>query len=67
VWGAAMVGVLTLLLLLGVRSDVVIGAWLAAFVAIPTQFSITNAAITRSALSNGGGDKRYDITPPGAG
>lgn len=47
IWGAALVGVLVLLLLTGVKSDVVIGAWLAAFVAIPVQFGIANAAISR--------------------
>jgi len=47
IWGAALIGVLVLMLLLGVTSDVVIGAWLAAFVAIPVQFGIANAAISR--------------------
>jgi len=42
IWGAVLVGVLFLLLHKGVQSDVVIGAWLTAFVAIPLQFGITN-------------------------
>ncbi|MBA7645101.1 hypothetical protein ES703_52854 [subsurface metagenome] len=42
IWGAALVGVLFLLLEKGIKSDVVIAAWLTAFVAIPVQFGVTN-------------------------
>ena len=52
-WGVAMIGVLALLLGFGVKGDLVIGAWLAAFVALPTQFGIANAVITRKAIASG--------------
>jgi hypothetical protein len=48
IWGAAMIGVLLILLGFGVRSDVILGAWLAAFVAIPVQFTVGNVAVSKA-------------------
>jgi len=60
VFGGAMLVVLVLLLVFGVRDTVLLAAWLAAFVAIPTQFSIANAAVTRkfAAVNNVPQDQR---------
>lgn len=48
IFGSALIVVLVVLLAYGVRSETVLIAWMAAFVAIPTQFSIANAAVTRA-------------------
>ena len=48
IWGTAMMAVLLVLLAFGVTSDVVLCAWMAAFVAIPVQFSLANASVTRA-------------------
>ncbi len=60
-WGGALLGVLLILLAFGVRSETIIIAWLTAFVAIPVQFGVANAVITRKALGAGVG-QRTDTT-----
>jgi hypothetical protein len=56
VFGGAVMAAGVLLLAFGVRSDTVLIAWLATLAAIPTQFSIANASITRKfAEVNAGG------------
>ena len=51
IWGIGMLVVLAMFLVFKIRSDVLLGAWLGAFVAIPIQFGVANAAITRKYLS----------------
>ena len=60
VFGGAMIAVLVILLAFGVRDTTVLIAWLGSFVAIPTQFSIANAAVTRkfAAVNNVPQDQR---------
>jgi hypothetical protein len=47
-WGVALVAVLVVFLSFKVHEPTIICAWLAAFVAIPTQFSVANASITKA-------------------
>jgi hypothetical protein len=48
IWGASLVVVLLILLAFGIRETTVLCAWLAAFLGVPTQFSIANASIARA-------------------
>ena len=47
VFGGAVMVAGVILLAFGVRSEAVLIAWLGMLAAIPTQFSIANAAVTR--------------------